>query len=428
MLRTRPGSARPLQTALPEELRNLVLAELELILESPAFRASKRCQQFLRYTVEHALAGETDLLKERSIGIAVFSRPPDYDTGGDAIVRVAAKEVRDRIVTYYGALTSEPPVRFKIAPGSYIPEFQWTDPLPQEVVQTPHPGLDPPRRSLLYPALAIAAAALAICGIVVILQFYSSRSNAGLLRRFWEPTFSGSRPVIICLASPLVYHLDDEVYRRFGARDPGDPGIRTLNPPDDAIIYGREVIPSRSEYVGVGDTLAATRLVTLFTRSGKAHQVRLATDLSFSDLRSSPAVIIGAFSNSWTIELMKEWRFTFEVPTKGRWLIRDRADPSRNWENPANRQQLRGRKITEDHALISRVFEQRSGQPVVSVAGLSGFGTGAAAEFLCDETLLASALKDAPKNWERKNLQIVIKVNVINSTAGKPEFVTRHFW
>jgi hypothetical protein len=98
------------------------------------------------------------------------------------------------------------------------------------------------------------------------------------------------------------------------------------------------------------------------------------------------------------------------------------------WANPALQEELRSRKLTEDYALISRVFEERSGQPVVSVAGITDFGTEAAAEFLSDEALLAVALVDAPKQWERKNLQLIIKTQVVGHTTGKPQFVARQIW
>src|ERR1700691_3576237 len=92
---------------LPKDQRELILHELELILESHLFRSSKRCQQFLRYSVQHVLDGELHHLKERLIGIAVFERPSSYDTGEDSIVRVTAKEVRSRLTQYYAGLTVE---------------------------------------------------------------------------------------------------------------------------------------------------------------------------------------------------------------------------------------------------------------------------------------------------------------------------------
>ena len=77
-----------------------VRSALELVISSDAFAGSKRCQDFLRLVVEHALAGELDDLRERMIGVEMFGRPVDYDTSNDAVVRVRATEVRKRLAQY----------------------------------------------------------------------------------------------------------------------------------------------------------------------------------------------------------------------------------------------------------------------------------------------------------------------------------------
>jgi hypothetical protein len=249
-----------------------------------------------------------------------------------------------------------------------------------------------------------------------------------LLRQFWGPVLESSKPILICLATPGVYRLDDKVFQRFAIDDPGHATVVAAQLPDQGIVYGREIIPVTNGYAGMGDTIAVTHLAVLFTKFGKGLQLRKSNDISFSDLRSAPAVLIGAFTNSWTLEMMNEWRYGFDINGDAGWVIRDRTDPARVWANPALKQELRGRKVTEDYALISRVFEERSGQPVVSVAGITDFGTEAAAEFLSDESLLALAFTDAPKQWERKNLQLVIRTQVVGHTTGKPQFVARQIW
>jgi hypothetical protein len=414
---------------VPKGQRDVILHELQLILESPLFRSSKRCQQFLRYSVQHVLDGEFDHLKERSIGIAVFDRPSSYDTGEDSIVRVTAKEVRSRLIQYYAGLTIESPVRLEIAPGSYKTEFHWSTPVHSDVSLPKNGELTnsrPPRR-FPWRSFAIGLALLALVSSTVLYRVLFP-PKPELLRRFWGPVLDSPRPVLICLANPGVYRLDDKVFQRFGINDPGYATMVAAQIPDQGIVYGREIIPVPDGYAGMGDTIAATHLTVLFTKFGKSLQMRKSTDVSFSDLRSSPAVIIGAFTNSWTLELMKEWRFVFDVNRPPGWVIRDRNDPTRVWTNPAFQQELRSRKLTEDYALISRVFEQRSGQPVVSVAGITDFGTEAAAEFLSDESLLALAFVDAPKQWERKNLQLIIRTQVVGHTTGKPQFVARQIW
>lgn len=102
--------------------RKRILDELERILQSPHFRTSRRSQQFLRYVVEQTLDGHEDRLKERAIGMTLFDRPPDYDTGEDAAVRVAANEVRKRLAQHY--VTAAPAeVRIELPPGATMPSF-----------------------------------------------------------------------------------------------------------------------------------------------------------------------------------------------------------------------------------------------------------------------------------------------------------------
>src|SRR6202049_5127415 len=82
--------------------------ELESVIASDAFTGSKRCQDFLRLVVDHALAGDLDELRERMIGVEMFHRPADYDTSNDAVVRVRATEVRKRLSPDYRATKSAP--------------------------------------------------------------------------------------------------------------------------------------------------------------------------------------------------------------------------------------------------------------------------------------------------------------------------------
>ncbi len=106
----------------------LVRRALEQILSSSSFVASKRCQDFLRLVVEHALAGDLDALRERMIGMKMFGRPVDYDTSNDAVVRVRATEVRKRLAQYYSENGERPAVRIELPTGSYVPEFRWQSP------------------------------------------------------------------------------------------------------------------------------------------------------------------------------------------------------------------------------------------------------------------------------------------------------------
>lgn len=105
-----------------------VRSAIQSVIASDAFAGSKRCQEFLRLIVDHALAGDVDDLRERMIGVEMFHRPADYDTSNDAVVRVRATEVRKRLAQYYREAKVTPVVRIEVSPGSYVPEFHWSLP------------------------------------------------------------------------------------------------------------------------------------------------------------------------------------------------------------------------------------------------------------------------------------------------------------
>src|SRR5271165_1085816 len=113
-------------SGLSESREQAVRAELHRLLESSAFRTSKRCREFLEYVVNHTISGPNGTLKERSLGVELFQLPLDFDTGQHTIVRVTANEVRKKLAQHYLAENgSYHPVRINLPPGAYSAEFKW---------------------------------------------------------------------------------------------------------------------------------------------------------------------------------------------------------------------------------------------------------------------------------------------------------------
>ena len=71
-----------------------VREELERLLQTPIFAQSDRLGRFLRFTVEHAIGGTQDLLKEYLIGAEVYDRKPPYHPSQDSIVRTEARRLK----------------------------------------------------------------------------------------------------------------------------------------------------------------------------------------------------------------------------------------------------------------------------------------------------------------------------------------------
>src|ERR1700737_3270341 len=112
---------------LTEGEKRAILAQLERLLRNSHFHKSKRFPVFLRFVVKEVLAGRADQLKERTLGMEVFGKEPNYDTTDDPIVRVTAGEIRKRIAQYYQEPGHEHEIKLHLPPGSYVPQFCFPD-------------------------------------------------------------------------------------------------------------------------------------------------------------------------------------------------------------------------------------------------------------------------------------------------------------
>lgn len=115
---------------LTSQQETLVRKHLEEMMTSHVFAVSRRAQDLLRLIVDHALAGESESLRERMIGVEMFNRPVNYDTANDSVVRVKATELRKRLNQYYLESPSSSAVRIEVPPGSYVPRFVFNPPAP----------------------------------------------------------------------------------------------------------------------------------------------------------------------------------------------------------------------------------------------------------------------------------------------------------
>jgi hypothetical protein len=386
--------------------RAAVEQELNRVLQSPHFRTSRRSQQFLRYVVEHTLTGQDDHLKERAIGAAIFDRAPDYDTGEDASVRVAANEVRKRLAQYQ-IETPPPEVRIEVPAGGYHAEFHWVAPASL-------PAADPAPSGGRWWRWAAACLVLALAAGASTLLLRSSPAPETVFDQFWRPLVNSREPVLICLANPMVYLLADPLPPLL----PG--GERPSSPADPRDLDRRGILESPDQYVGVGDAYAASHFAALFSKLGKPAQVRIGNEVSFADLRDSAAVLIGAYSNRWSMQMNAEYRYGF-----ARYSIVDRQEPDRVWRLGNLRP---GYRSDEDYLLISRILTGYSGEPVVMAAGITHAGTQAAGELLTRPDALEAILRDAPPDWYRKNLQLVLHCKVVGLTPRPPTLVASHYW
>jgi hypothetical protein len=155
----------------------------------------------------------------------------------------------------------------------------------------------------------IGSAALAVgAGLIVVAR--TGRAT-GDFEAFWQPVFSQQGPVLVGLAHPLVYHPSSRLLS-LDEEQNGANGVAQRPIHVTASLQPDDYVPAVDQYVGFGDAVAAARLALLFTQHGRDSKLRLASKVEFADLRDSSSVLIGAFTNRWTIELARTLRYRFE--------------------------------------------------------------------------------------------------------------------
>ncbi len=389
----------------------VVRAELERILASPEFKASKRCQVFLQFVVERALTGLSEDLKERTIGIEVFGRSPSYNTGTDGIVRINASEVRKRLAIYYADSARCAECRITLPTGSYIPLFakpvrttaevnlpqlleptalRPVEPFPAGWTVTPSTLPRPMFRRRILVLVVVVALAL----MVLPVRWLYAHHSQTVVDQFWQPMFEGRTPIMIVPAYVPAY----------------DPAA---DPPNGQFTLMAD------QYVGGGDLVAAVQISSMLARLDYPFNLRLGASLD--ELRNTPTVLIGYSNTQWK-DVTRKFRFFMDDSSHG--MIRDYGKPT-EWyphgETPENHAE-------EDYAVISRAFDPETHAMLILVSGCLQYGTEGAARLITNPGLLAAALRNAPKDWQQKNLQLVIQFNVVANSPASSRVVASHYW
>jgi hypothetical protein len=422
-----------------------ILRAMSHVLESKPFRTSKQCQNFLRYVVVHTVDGQDDALKERVIGAAVLERSPDYNTADDPVVRIRAADVRKRLAMYYQDEGRDETLRITIPSGSYRAVFHHADTHPEPASSHPELGMqaatietvvrfpvhpnpvpapisDPVpepaaasgthaatpararRRRRIVLGAVIALMAMIVAGFA---EWYVRRASQREFNLFWAPTVDQPRQPILYVGSNAVYRLSTSFLQRYQATHPGFNGLESLPAIDRGeTITGSDLDEDDKDFVGLGDVAAAVSISSFFKGRDERYDLRFGRDIVFGDFRTTPVVLIGAFNNTWTLELNDKMPYRFAIGDG----VKRLEGPGHSWQT------LYGPDGAprEDYALITREISPKSGEPVIAVAGIDQSGTRAAAEFVSTPALLEAALRKLPEGWQNKKVQLVLHATVVD--------------
>jgi hypothetical protein len=400
----------------------LVHRQLEKLLSAPHFSSSRRYPSFLRFVVNNALSGQTDLLKERILGIEIFGRDADYDTATDPIVRVTAAEIRKRIEQYYQEAGHDAEIRISLPSGSYVPQFfhpgktdgqvaehtsHSTHALAdvQEVVAVEHLDGHAHKGFLSLRTVLLATIAIGLAASSVLAW---RALHPPVIKTFWGPFVASSEPVLFCVA-------DQNQYSTIKLRDAADPQKETT-------------LSDTLTTVVIDDVSPLINIAGLLRTYGKTYRAQPEVSTSLTDLRRGPSVFIGAFDNGWTLRLTGPLRFHFaNDPKMTQFWIEDRSNPAkRDWVLDRSIQQRTG--TYKDYAIVARLIDPNSDQYAVVAAGIGRGGTVAAGEFLVDAARMDEISRVVPKGWDRKNIEVLLETQVIQGRSGPPRIIAAYVW
>ena len=416
-----PKSMDQPEPALATPDPGAVREQLERLLAHPLFSNSKRYPALLAFVVQQAIVGNTASLKERTIGVEVFGRTPSYDANADPVVRITAGEVRKRLSQYYYDPAHDGEVVIELPVGSYVPVFTLRQVVPAQAAVVPAIAAEvsqyvpaPSPRPIHWTAIAGIAFAAAIIGAALGFGYRPKRvppppSN---IDRFWEPVTSSLNPATFCLGEPAK-NIDVGAIGNFDTPIPQ----AKLEPLYFRLHY--------SGNLALADVITLTRTAAALETRHKTFRVVPASEATFGQLREGPVVLIGAFDNIWTLRITQSLRFGFES-RDGVALLVDRKSPkTTSW---ATAWDLPYQKLSRDYAIVARIHDKTTGQPVIIAAGISEEGTEAAGEILYNPVYLDSLLSRVPPDWDKKNLEAVIETQVIQGHSGPLNVLAVETW
>ena len=422
------------------------------ILNSHRFCSAPQLRNLLEYLVKYSLQGEDGHLKERIIGIDVFRRRPDYDTADDPIVRSRMVQLRKRLAQFYQSEEArDSQVQIIIPRGSYLPEFIFisaadrshSNPYDdktsesvfedasqaaasnsvedeQEPIASPLHFSSKPHKVSMW-----ALAALALCVITVLVWFGAKHWRNSEQDLFWRPLLATHRSVFIYNGTVSVYAPRPEYAQLMVSQNAsGEQELPGANPTLRPLANGQtltqnDVQSDEDDFTGIGNLSAVVDVVQLLTAHHQSFDLRSGPALAFVDAERSPMVLIGSVPNYWTTDMTGE-TFYFDRA----FSVRERGGKGRIWNI------VRGQDgtVKEEYAIVSRLLDPKVGDPVIFLAGLTPCGTHAAAKFVTDPTLLKKLNTIPMKDLEKKNLEFVLHVSLVNCEPVSEEVVASRSW
>jgi len=431
--------------------------QLQRILQSATLRNSLTLQQLLQFLGARAIEGNSEGLKEYTIGVEAFGRKPDFDPKTDTIVRVQTHRLRQKLKEYYEQEGAHDQILVEIPRGHYYPTFRLRADSPErreldgveisplvdlETIANAHPS----ERELVdtklikgsasnqvqrYFSGPIVATVLLLLALVIgyfVGNYQAHTSVAGEnfttgtsrfthnpadpVKTFWA-AFLGNDPAPIIAYANAVFLLDDsnDLFRfRQGASDNRgarvDSHLAREFASNPALVANAGQLYYEDGYTGTGELESVAILTTLFAQMGMKPTIKTSRNITPDDLQQHSVILLGSpFQNIAAAQLLTGGDFTFQNPDSRREQWRAQimnAHPGAN-ENSVylTERDPDTQVLKRDYSLISMQPGVVGGHNLAVIGGLDTKGTEGATRFLTsrsgvEELSAALAAKGLP--------------------------------
>jgi hypothetical protein len=282
------GNEQNLMVVGEEEIH----AQVDRLIQSKTFETSEVHRKLLQYLAEKSINGEADRLKEYTIGLEAFGKPPTYDPKHDSIVRLQTGRLRQKLAAYYQSEAPGDPVVVNLPKGAFKLSFE-----PAAAIPVAPPPAPQPRQRIL---LAILAAAILWATISTVAYLRLRAQTAPVLASWneeleslWAPFLRTERPLLVCLGAPLFVRIPDLGFFR-------DPKVNDWQEVGKSERFSRllkavgakDALPAYP-FTGTGEASAVVLLSKLF--AGRKREVMLTRSnlLSWQQIMDDDVVFVG---------------------------------------------------------------------------------------------------------------------------------------
>jgi hypothetical protein len=429
------------------------LEELERLLQSRALHGSESLRAFLKFVVLKSVESQNSYLKEYIIATEVFGRSSDYDSRNDSMVRVQAGRLRSKLQEYYRGEGKDDKVIIDLPKGQYTPVFSYVPELNGSKLNV---AVDSKLAAATeLPASTVATkATIAVLTVIcfalsIIALNYRSEARRLVESAAYKPSESPEAQAAAPLWGELLRSPEPVLVAFSNTQFEGtaETGMRLLKPLDSSGSSGATHAQSSGNearnsvvtdhYTGIGEVMGVYSLADFFLKAGHPFRVKRSLLLTWDDVKTENLVVLGSPAENLLLrDLPQPQDFLFRLLKNEKQevsfgIANTKPGPGEQSAYFAKQEGPSRSQISEDYAVISSLKGLNENYRLLILAGITTFGTQAAAEYVTKPEYvkdLISHLSTSNDGQPRlpSYFQILIRVKVNGGVPVQMQYVTHH--